>query len=177
MTAQRGWIAVDLDGTLAEYDGWRGETHIGSPIPKMVARVKQWLELDIDVRIFTARAGEAPHIIRRIQDWTELHIGARLPVTATKDYQMAILFDDRARQVEFNTGCVLGEDYQIVETDRFFADQDGDCHWYVIPEANRAEWTAWRELPSDQEEAWEPPAFARPLDGLHTLTFTDPKQS
>ena len=21
----QGWIGVDLDGTLAEYDGWRGE--------------------------------------------------------------------------------------------------------------------------------------------------------
>lgn len=35
-----GWYAVDLDGTLAHYDGWRGEDHIGDPIPPMVERIK-----------------------------------------------------------------------------------------------------------------------------------------
>lgn len=59
--------------------------------------------------------------------------------------------------------------------ERFFADQDNDCHWYLIPVAIRAEWDAWRELPSDDERAWTPPAGARDMDGLHTLTFTDPQ--
>jgi hypothetical protein len=27
-----GWIGVDLDGTLAHYDGWKGIDHIGEPI-------------------------------------------------------------------------------------------------------------------------------------------------
>ena len=35
-----GWIGVDLDGTLAEYHGWKGSEHIGPPIPLMVERVK-----------------------------------------------------------------------------------------------------------------------------------------
>ncbi len=26
-----GWIDVDLDGTLAQYDGWKGVAHIGEP--------------------------------------------------------------------------------------------------------------------------------------------------
>ena len=30
-----GWIGVDLDGTLAFYDMWRGMEHIGKPIPAM----------------------------------------------------------------------------------------------------------------------------------------------
>lgn len=28
-----GWIGVDLDGTLAIYDVWRGANHIGEPVP------------------------------------------------------------------------------------------------------------------------------------------------
>ena len=28
-------VAVDLDGTLAEYDGWKGEDVIGDPLPDM----------------------------------------------------------------------------------------------------------------------------------------------
>ena len=39
-----GWIGVDLDGTLAHYDGWKGIEHVGPPIPAMLARVKYWLE-------------------------------------------------------------------------------------------------------------------------------------
>src|SRR5690349_18780615 len=56
--AMSGWIGVDLDGTLAEYHGWKGVEHIGPPIPEMVARVKQWLAEGRDVRIFTARCSE-----------------------------------------------------------------------------------------------------------------------
>lgn len=50
-----GWIGVDLDGTLAEYNGWQGIDHIGKPIPKMVNRVKKWLSEGVQVKIFTAR--------------------------------------------------------------------------------------------------------------------------
>ena len=40
----KGWIGVDLDGTLAHYDKWRGVEHIGKPVPVMLERVKKWLE-------------------------------------------------------------------------------------------------------------------------------------
>ncbi len=50
-----GWIGVDLDGTLAHYDGWAGPESIGEPIPLMMARVREWLALGREVRIFTAR--------------------------------------------------------------------------------------------------------------------------
>lgn len=59
------WIGVDLDGTLAYYDGWKGEHHIGDPIPEMLDRVKGWLEQGYEVRIVTARvcqnSGRAQH--------------------------------------------------------------------------------------------------------------------
>jgi hydroxymethylpyrimidine pyrophosphatase-like HAD family hydrolase len=51
----QGWIGVDLDGTLAHYDGWKGANHIGEPIPAMVERVKRWLAEGKTVKIMTAR--------------------------------------------------------------------------------------------------------------------------
>ena len=36
----RGWIGVDLDGTLAHYGQCGGLQHIGRPVPKMVNRVR-----------------------------------------------------------------------------------------------------------------------------------------
>lgn len=107
------WIGVDLDGTLAEYHGWQGPEHIGAPIPAMVERIKRWLGAGKDVRIFTARVGgdplEAFHQRHIIQVWCAEHVGCALPVTATKDYGMVELWDDRAVQVIANTGESLAE--------------------------------------------------------------------
>lgn len=104
-----GWIGVDLDGTLAVYDQWRGVEHIGTPVPKMVARVRNWLASGIDVRIFTARVfGEGREdSLPYIESWCLEHIGRELPVTCTKDYGMVELWDDRAVQVVPNTGVAL----------------------------------------------------------------------
>ncbi len=109
-----GWIGVDLDGTLAEYTGWKGVDHIGDPIPKMVERVKRWLDEDRAVRIFTARVhghglpiigtDECVDVLTPIREWCEKHIGAVLPVTNIKDFGMVELWDDRAVQVIPNTG-------------------------------------------------------------------------
>lgn len=99
----RGWIGVDLDGTLAMYDGWKGIEHIGAPVPAMLARVKQWLADGVQVRIFTARAMQK-EAIPYIQAWCLEHIGQVLKVTNFKDYAMVELWDDRAVGVVPNTG-------------------------------------------------------------------------
>lgn len=118
-----GWIAVDFDGTLARYDGWVSGDHLGEPIPKMVSRVKSWLAEGHTVKIFTARVGctglrtdkgnvdgeeFAEHQRRLIQEWCVEHIGVPLEVTATKDFGMVELWDDRAVQVKMNTGEPVG---------------------------------------------------------------------
>lgn len=106
----RGWIGVDLDGTLAEHTTWHGPYHIGAPIPKMLARVKAWLAAGQRVKIMTARAAPDatgapdPAVICAIQNYTEKHTGHRLEVTCQKDYEMIELWDDRAVQVIPNTG-------------------------------------------------------------------------
>jgi hypothetical protein len=118
-----GWIGVDLDGTLAKYDGWVNMFHIGEPIQLMLERVKKWLAEGREVRIFTARIdgggaaskmGVDPEVVKKyedieaitkiVQDWTEKHLGVRLEVTNKKDYGMVELWDDRCVQVIPNTG-------------------------------------------------------------------------
>lgn len=109
-SSKNGWIAVDLDGTLAHYDGWNGPENIGDPIPSMVSRIKKWLSDGKDVRILTARAahsngtGPRRQAIDAIHSWTEKHIGQKLEVTNSKDAEMLELWDDRAIQVKPNTG-------------------------------------------------------------------------
>lgn len=104
MSAVKGWIGVDLDGTLAHYDEWRGVEHIGEPIALMVTRVKQWLNEGKEVRIFTARIAMNDLAMPFILDWCINHLGVKLPVTFEKDYAMTELWDDRAVQVIPNTG-------------------------------------------------------------------------
>lgn len=110
-----GWIGVDLDGTLAEYDEWVHHTHIGDPIPIMRGRVMQWLDRGINVKIFTARVycdedgdpTEAAEAKEAIESWCQQHLGIVLPVTCTKDYGMYELWDDRAITVQKNTGRII----------------------------------------------------------------------
>jgi hypothetical protein len=106
MGARGAWIGVDLDATLATYDGWHGEYHIGEPVPLMLARVKGWLAAGIKVKIFTARAQQPrdPAVIAAIEAWCLKHVGQVLEVTNEKDYAMIQLWDDRAVAVEPNTG-------------------------------------------------------------------------
>lgn len=98
-----GWVGVDLDGSLAEYNGFRGAGVIGTPITKMLERVRRWLAAGVDVRIFTARAHD-PESVIAIVAWCNHHLGCPLRVTATKDHQTIAIWDDRAVQLIPNTG-------------------------------------------------------------------------
>ena len=102
----RKWIGVDLDGTLARWDGFQDITEIGQPLLPMVHRVQRWLQEGRDVRIFTARLDwPSPHLVREaVHAWCRKHIGRELPITNIKDHLMGELWDDRAVGVQFNTG-------------------------------------------------------------------------
>jgi len=102
----RGWIAVDLDGTLAHYDPEHGVEIVGRPIEPIVYRIQRWLAMGIEVRIFTARASRAD-LIPPLQDWLgEIGLG-QLAITNRRDTDLLQIWDDRVVQLEMNTGTVL----------------------------------------------------------------------
>lgn len=115
-TGNTGWIGVDLDGTLAHYEKWDPEHPIGEPVPLMAERLRAWLARGERVKIFTARVntvtqGRMDAIAQQllIRDWLIKHFGTALEVVCTKDFHMIELWDDRAIQVEKNTGRRIGE--------------------------------------------------------------------
>lgn len=127
MSGDKGWIGVDLDGTLAKWEPPYNIWEIGEPIEPMVRRVKQWLENGIEVRIVTARVAStgltndtgtrddrefAARQKALIEQWCWDILGEKLRVTATKDFKMLELWDDRAIRVETNTGHVLSTRYR-----------------------------------------------------------------
>ena len=83
-------VAVDYDGVLNQYDGWRGENHLPKPI-KGVKYFLQKLSEDYNVVIFTCRDHGA---VRR---WLQKHglDDYVYAVTMTKPRAVAYI-DDRA---------------------------------------------------------------------------------
>ena len=107
-----GWIGVDLDGTLAHYEGFKGDDFVGAPIDPMVKQVRRWLREGHDVRLFTAR--KPSPVIRR---WMFEHLGSVLPITNIKDHNMQALYDDRCVQVRRNEGTFREEDLKQIRRD------------------------------------------------------------
>lgn len=105
-----GWIAVDFDGTLSEYGGWQGDSHVGKPIKKMVDRVKTWLDKGRDVRIFTSRVAKAGDGAMKsraaIEAFCMEQFGRKLIVTAIKDKDIIQIWDDKAVGVRTNSGDI-----------------------------------------------------------------------
>lgn len=110
------WVGFDFDKTLALDAG----DELGEPVPAMVALAKAYIEAGVEVRILTARvwcprderwnkelANECGRMRIAIMDWAEKHLGKRVQVTCEKDPKMEILYDDRVRQVEANTGKLV----------------------------------------------------------------------
>lgn len=107
-----GWIGVDLDGTAAFYDGWRGIEHIGAPIAPIITMIKAFRAAGTEVRWMTARCfhrdgSRDVNACEYLDAWSLEHVGEKLPITNTKDSAMIRLYDDRARQVLENEGLVV----------------------------------------------------------------------
>ena len=100
-------IAVDLDGTLAHYDGWKGIEHIGPVIPEVANAMERAQAEGAEVHLFTARvsdpedAAEAHQVISK---WAEANNFNFASITAVKHKFFTEFWDDRAIQVIKNTG-------------------------------------------------------------------------
>lgn len=106
-------IAVDLDGTLAHYDGWKGIEHIGPVIPEVANAMERAQAEGAEVHLFTARvsdpedAAEAHQVISK---WAEANHFNFASITAVKHKFFSEFWDDRAIQVIKNEGIfVLNE--------------------------------------------------------------------
>lgn len=130
MTYPRKTYAVDLDKTLARYDGWPEDNGIGEPLEQMVNRVRGWRLAGHAVWIFTARvcpirtkpvdAGSPEDLDAFIADqeakiktWCLEHLGEELPVTSQKLPIFDEIWDDRARHVLPNTGCLIPQHFSL----------------------------------------------------------------
>jgi hypothetical protein len=102
-----GWVGVDFDGTLCRLRD-------GQPVPSMVERIRVLRSQNVEVRICTARVNpqySQEHVREHenfVKRWCLEFLGEVLPVVACKDYEMVLLYDDRAVAVETDTGRCRG---------------------------------------------------------------------
>ena len=78
------WIGVDLDGTLAEAEPWRGFEYIGKPVPMMMKRLRIWIDMGYRVKIVTARAQNPDLAIPPIRQWLKNQGLPELEITNAK---------------------------------------------------------------------------------------------
>jgi hypothetical protein len=110
--AKKGWIGIDLDGTLARSDN-RSDRGIGNPVPKMMTRLNHLIQEGYRIKIFTARASDPAEIIL-IKKWLTENGLPELEITNVKDYGMMLLYDDRAIQVITNTGEIVESAREVI---------------------------------------------------------------
>ena len=98
-------FAFDLDGTIAEYNGWdKADGHrIGNPIPAIIKVIKDLRAKGERCVIFSARA-TVPEARSYIEAYCLEHIGEILPMQNTKTLDIVQIWDDRAISVQHNTG-------------------------------------------------------------------------
>ena len=105
----RPWIGLDLDGTLAHFDTWKGNADIGKPIPKMLCIARACIANGFKVKIFTARVCNGPDAFPPIRKWLkENGLPPDLEITNVKDLDCLEIHDDLAIAYETNTGKRLG---------------------------------------------------------------------
>lgn len=110
MAETRRTVAIDLDGVLAKYQGWRGLDHIGAPYSGAVDFVES-LIADFDVVIHTARVNpdwkdregeDVEQLAERIYKWLRQHSfpeGVKVWTGVGKPIA-AVYIDDRAIRCE-----------------------------------------------------------------------------
>jgi hypothetical protein len=162
-----GWI---FDGTLVIQDDKSrfDPSYVGEPIEEMVGRVKDWLASGKDVRIFTARvAGNSigAEVSRRaISKWSKDIFGVILPVTCVKEKDLIVLYDDKAVQVEHNTGKILSITPGGIEEFKFSSEKP-HCSNHIYYMLGCADCLAWLTLKEKHETKLEKVSRI----GLHPL--------
>ena len=105
MSVENKYVAVDLDGCIAEYDGWKGEEHIGDP-KEGVIEALETIHKNYKIIIHTCRANR-----KIIKEYLEKHDipydyineNPEQPETAGEDKIFAHHYiDDRAIEFDDN---------------------------------------------------------------------------
>jgi hypothetical protein len=76
---------------------------VGRPVKAILKRIRAWREAGWEVRLITARACD-PDCLPEVRKWLKRRKLTDMPITNRVDRYCVEIWDDRAIQVERNTG-------------------------------------------------------------------------
>lgn len=91
MENRKEHFALDLDGTILEYNGWKDEDTFGKPFVGVTKWIKNRLEEGHRVTVFTARENT-----NKVKSYLDSIGFPDIPVTNVKQGSFTIMIDDRA---------------------------------------------------------------------------------
>jgi len=95
--ARRSTIAVDFDGVIADYDGWKGENTLGEPRKDVILALESLRDEGWKIIVFTTRSNSAitPHLNKHHVPYDEVNRNSDY-VTGSSKPVATIYWDDRA---------------------------------------------------------------------------------
>lgn len=99
-------LAVDLDGTLLQYDGWKGDAHYGAPNPGMRAVLQRVKDAGWTIVIWTTRGSKAAirsHLTKHDIPFDHINKNPGGPPSASPKIFADVYLDDRAVRFEGKT--------------------------------------------------------------------------
>lgn len=96
-------ICIDFDGVLAEYTGWKGEDHLGNPMPGVRKFLEKLNSLGLKFIIFTTRPAD------KVKKWIKEH-NLPNPVDVTNiKIPSPLYIDDRCIKFNGNFDILLND--------------------------------------------------------------------
>ena len=99
-------VAVDLDGTLLEYDGWKGPAHFGQPIPGVVSALFELKKAGWAIVIWTTRKTDyalRAHLEKHDIPFDYINKHPWQPPGSSHKITADVYLDDRAVRFNGNT--------------------------------------------------------------------------
>lgn len=98
--------AVDLDGTILSYDGWKGPSHFGKPLPGIIDELGKLKQAGWAIVIWTCRASDyalRAHLEKHQVPYDYINKHPWQPTGTSHKIYADVYIDDRALRFEGDT--------------------------------------------------------------------------
>lgn len=119
-------LAIDMDGTLLQYDGWKGDAHYGDPNPGMKQMLEEIRKAGWLIVIWTTRGGDGAirnHLAKHQIPFDYINKNPGGPPSSSPKLFADVYLDDRAVRFE---GTTEGLAKKILEAKPWFEAENDD---------------------------------------------------
>jgi hypothetical protein len=119
-------LAIDMDGTLLQYDGWKGDAHYGDPNPGMKQMLEEIRKAGWLIVVWTTRGGDGAirnHLAKHQIPFDYINKNPGGPPSSSPKIFADVYLDDRAVRFE---GTTEGLAKKILEAKPWFEAENDD---------------------------------------------------